>query len=173
MKKILVIVLSVLCIFALASCANKKTEEEPAVGMPNPWEETDAKGFVEKSGLDLNVPEGAENVIYRVLTETKLGEMQFTLNGVEFNARIKSVGEWEDLSGIYVTWDSTEDCEISYCSGKLMTGKLDGKTVELVEWFDIVPGVMYSLSCSDTDLDGLDIIAVAEQVFKPMQGNAG
>ena len=99
--------------------------------------------------------------------------MRFTLNGVEFIARIKSVGEWEDLSGIYVTWDSTEDCEISYCSGKLMTGKLDGETVELVEWFDIVPGVMYSLSCSDKDLDGLDIIAVAEQVFKPMQGNAG
>ncbi len=173
MKKFLVIALSVLCVFALASCANKKTEAEPTVGMPNPWEDTDAKDFVEKSGLDLNVPEGAENVSYRVLTETKLGEMRFTLNGVEFIARIKSVGEWEDLSGIYVTWDSTEDCEISYCSGKLMTGKLDGETVELVEWFDIVPGVMYSLSCSDKDLDGLDIIAVAEQVFKPMQGNAG
>lgn len=173
MKKVLMIVLSVLCVLALASCANKKAEEESTVGMSNPWEDTDAEGFVEKTGLDLNVPEEAENVIFRVLTETKLGEMRFTLDGVTYNARIQYTDEWEDLSGIYVSWDSTEDCEVSYCSGKLMTGKSDGETVKLVEWFDIVPGVMYSLSCSGKDVDGVDVVAVAEQVFRPMQGNVG
>ncbi len=173
MKKILIFVFSVAAAFALVSCANKQTETvEPTVGMANPWEETDAEGFVQKSGLDLNVPEGAENVIYRVLTDEKLGEIQFTLNGNEYTARVKGTAEFEDLSGIYVTWDSTEDVEVSYCSGKLMTGKNGDETVQCVEWFDVVPGVMYSLSTSGKDLAGLDITAVAEQVFKPMQGNA-
>ncbi len=174
MKKILIFVLSVAAAFALVSCANKQAETvEPTVGMANPWEETDAEGFVQKTGLDLNVPEGAENVVYRVLTGEKLGEIQFTLNGSECAARIKAAAEWEDLSGMYLTWDSTEDVEVSYCSGKLMSGKNNGETVQLVEWFDVVPGVMYSLSASGKDLNGLDLTAVAEQVFKPMQGNAG
>ena len=39
-------------------------------------------------------------------------------------------------------------------------------------WYDIVPGVMYSLSVYSTDLDGLDLTAVAEQVYVPVQGDA-
>ena len=31
---------------------------------------------------------------------------------------------------------------------------------------------MYSLSVSTTELDGLDLVAVAEVVYSPMQGDA-
>ncbi len=43
--------------------------------------------------------------------------------------------------------------------------------MELCLWYDRVPGLMYSLSVYTTELDGLDLTAVAEQVYIPVQGN--
>jgi hypothetical protein len=45
--------------------------------------------------------------------------------------------------------------------------------VMAVLWFDAAPGLMYSLSAVGADLNGLDPLAVAEQIFVPMQGDAG
>ena len=39
-------------------------------------------------------------------------------------------------------------------------------------WYDAAPGLMYSLSVGTTDPDGLDLTAVAEQVYVPMQGES-
>lgn len=51
--------------------------------------------------------------------------------------------------------------------------KGENESVDVCIWYDVVPGYVYSLSTRGADLDGFDITAIAEQVYKPMQGNVG
>ena len=147
------------------------TEQPEDVGMINPWIDTTAEQLTELSGLSFGVPEGAENVIYRWLEADQLAEMQFTLDGDEYCARIQPAAEVMNISGMYFAWDHEEAVQINHCEGTLglaQTGSEDW--VELCQWFDAAPGLMYSLSVSTTDSDGLDLTAVADMVYLPVQG---
>ncbi len=174
MKKfaVMIFILIWTLMFCLAGCKPKAAPEPTReAGLANPWVETDWEGLIRKTGLDLNVPEGAENTAFRVNESEKMGEMSFTLNGLKMNARVKAASEFEDISGMHYTWDHVDDTARRWHQEKLMRGKDGENTVDVFLWFDVVPGVMYSLSCSAPDLDGFDITAVAEMVYKPMQGN--
>ena len=147
------------------------TEQPEDVGMINPWIDTTAEQLTELSGLSFGVPEGAENVIYRWLEADQLAEMQFTLDGDEYCARIQPAAEAMNISGMYFAWDHEEAVQIKHCEGTLglaQTGSEDW--VELCQWFDAAPGLMYSLSVYTTDPDGLDLTAVADMVYLPAQG---
>ena len=148
--------------------------DEPVVGMSNPWTETSAEGLMEALGLGFTVPEGAENVSYYMLEEEDLAEMEFDLDGMTYTARIRPAAEWTDISGMYYEWDNTmEDFTIGHCpawEGRAVAGE---GTADLCLWFDIVPGLMYSLSTvSEDDLDGFDLTAIAAQVYAPVQGDS-
>ena len=152
--------------------------EQPAglVGMANPWEDMTAEQLQEASGLTFFVPEGAENVIYRYLRSEGLIEMQFTLDGNEYCARMVRAqlqnGELMDISGMYFAWENEEEVTVGHCKGTIGQAQTGSEEyVELCLWYDVVPGLMYSLSVYTTDLDGLDLTAVAQQVFIPAQGN--
>ncbi len=151
-------------------------ETEGYAGMANPWEETDAEGFVQTLGLELNVPEGAENVSCRMLKEDGLGEIGYILNGIDYIARIKASGSWEDISGLLYgnNWEKEEECKVDYCEG--ITRQVKDETLGIMikncMWFDAVPGIMYSLTAEADDVEGVDIAAEAEKVFLPMQGDS-
>ena len=178
--------MTALCLSAflllLAACGKKEAPAEttqaaaPAgafAGLANPWTDTDYDGFKEMTGLDLLVPEGAKEVIFRVLKEENLGEMRFTLSGLSYTARIKPCAAFEDISGLYYTFEKEEDCKVGWCEGKIKEAK-DGKdTVKVCLWCDMAPGIMYSLSVQGPDLAGADLPAVAALVYKPMQGDVG
>ena len=179
MKKML-FVMVVLCaamIFTAAFGQAEKDGEKPAVGLANPWVETDPDGLMQTLGLQFEVPEGAEDVVYRMNESAKLAEMQFTLNGVPLTARIKPAGtEIEDISGMYYDWEYEEMAKGPYArrwfQEKMMAAHDGEDTVEVYLWFDMVPGLTYSLSAKAPDLDGFDIIAVAEAVYHKTQGDA-
>ena len=147
------------------------------IGMENPWLDLSAEELMQLSGFEFALPEGAEDVIYRYLPEENLAEMQFSLFGDEFCARIQPAaleyGQLMNISDIYLPMENEEEITVKHCYGRIgqsQTGSEDW--VELCLWYDIVPGVMYSLSVYSTDLDGLDLTAVAEQVYVPVQGDA-
>ena len=151
------------------------TGEEKYTGMANPWSETDADGFMKAVGISLKLPEGAEDVSWRVLEESSLGELIFTLNGQEYTARVCPSGVWEDISGLfYSQWDSDESCKVDYCEGTLRTVKDEsmGYTVCSCLWFDPVPGLMYSVTAEAEDPASADLLNVAEAVFLPAQGDS-
>ena len=151
-------------------------EATESVGLANPWEEMTEEELTQTAGVTFGVPDGAENVVYRWLESETLAEMQFTLDGDEYCARIKpaalEAGQLENISGMYYAWENEESVAIGSCEGTIgqyMTGSEEW--VELCQWYDAAPGLMYSLSVYSTDLDGLDLAAIAQTVYVPMQGD--
>ena len=150
---------------------------DPVVGLPNPWSDMSAAELLEASGLSFGVPEGAENVIYRFLGSEHLAEMQFTLDGDEYCARIRPAaledGELMEISGMYFAWDHEEEVTVHHCRGIIGIAQCGTEDwAERCLWYDAAPGLMCCLSVSTTDPDGLDLTAVAEQVYIPVQGDA-
>ena len=170
MKKILAMLLA---LGALLTGALGAAGEADGVGMANPWVETDAEGVMQMVGVEFGIPAGAENISYSVLEVESLAEMRFTWNGLEYTARIKPCAAFEDISGLYYDeWLAEDPCEIQWCEGVCRRAQDDMGTVDVCLWFDVAPGIMYSVSTSAADLDGFDIQAAAEQLFVPMQGDA-
>ncbi len=143
--------------------------------LANPWTDLTAEQLEQASGVAFGVPEGAENVLYRYLPAEGLAEMQFTWNGGEYAARILPValqeGQLMNISGMYFAWENEEAVTIGRCPGTIGQAQCGSEDwAELCLWYDMAPGLMYSLSVSTTDIDGLDLTAIAEQVYIPMQG---
>ena len=178
MKTLALVMTLALCAPAAAAVGeSKESATGETTGLINPWTELTEKELEKVSGVSFNVPEGAKDVVYRWLEEDNLAEMQFVLGEDEYCARIKpdslKVGELDDISGMYFKWEHEEEVTIGHCPGTLSLAK-DGSEdyVERCLWYDLAPGLMYSLSVNTIDPDGLDLTAVAEMVYEPMQGDA-
>ena len=143
----------------------------------NPWVDLTQEQLAEVSGLSFNLPEGAENASWRWLESERLAEMNFTIDEDEYCARVQpdalEEGQLDNISGMYFDWENEEEVTVGHCPGTLgmaQTGSSDW--VELCLWYDAAPGLMYALSVYTTDPDGLDLTAVAEMVYSPVQGDA-
>ena len=140
-----------------------------AVGMPNPWQEMTAEELEAACGQAFGLPDDAENPVYRYLPDMGLAEMQFTFSGDEFNARTQAAEEPMNISGMYYEWENEEAVQIGNCAGvfgEYKTGSTEW--VQLIQWYDAEKERQYCVSVYSTDPDGLDLAAVAEQVF-PVQ----
>ena len=162
------VMMAVLC----AGCGAAATQETTEVALPNPMEEVTAQVLMDRLGFEFKVPQGAENVKYFII-DKEMAEMQFTFNGVNCIARIKPTAEYEDISGMYYEWTSKEKGKVGYCDADIMRYQGKDITVDACLWFDVAPGVMYSVTGDGQDLDGFDIQAIAEQTYVPTQGDAG
>ena len=147
------------------------------VSIANPWVTLSEEALFEASGVRFGVPEGAEDVTYQWLESDGLAEMQFMMFNEEFCARAQPAeleeGQLMEISGIYMGWDYEDEITVGGCYGTIglaQTGSED--YVELCQWYDAAQGMMYSLSVYSRDPDGLDLVAVAEMVYAPMQGDA-
>ena len=141
-----------------------------AVPLVNPWEEMTAEQLASESGLSFGMPEGAENVVYRYLRSDEMAEMQFSWAGGEYCARIRPMvlEDWDfyDISGMYYEWKTEEPVNVGPCAGSLSQAlQDDGVWVERCLWYDADAKRMYSLSVTAEDVDGLDLTALAEQVY--------
>ena len=97
--------------------------------------------------------DGIEEIIhYRPKIEEKSGKINLCI--VTYNNGVQTLYDEEEVS-------------IGKCTGTIgqaQTGSED--YVELCQWYDADQGLQYSLSVYTTDVDGLDLAAVAEQVYK-------
>lgn len=194
MKKIVLVASAAVLAFGLFALVGCGKDDEGEAGMPNPMTEVDADGLVEATGIALVAPEGATDVQYFTIDladGSKIGEMRFTLDGVEYAQRAKMTDLTEfpmdiisagkasmdgeeltyvtELSGMYYTWDSGTMQQVSYCDAQCFTNKKDKAGV--IMWIDVVPGIIYSVSATDgATTEGLT--AAANAAFVPMQGDA-
>ena len=107
-----------------------------------------------------------------MLEGEKMEQMTFEIEGVSYCARAKA-GENEDISGMYYDWEQEENSMVAYCDAVIKTAMAGDEKAEGCIWYDMVPGVAYSLSTLCNKDENSDIRAVAEQVFVSLQGDAG
>ncbi len=131
MKKLLTVILSIsMALMVLTSCKQAlkpaasptvaptliasqepSPTAEPLVGIPNPIKEVDGAASLEQVGASIEAPEGAENARYFVIdSEPKLAEIQFTLDGVEYNYRAAVTSE--DITGVYNEFNAPKELEV-------------------------------------------------------------
>lgn len=154
------------------SGAEISSSEEIMTGLANPYEEVSEEEMTARIGFYLGIPENATNLSYVVINGANIGQVTFDLDGYTYTARVKATADYEDISGYYYDWTSQEDINVSWCEGKYCRYEGEDIKIAVCTWCDIVPGVSYSLSVEGNNLDGVDIVNVANQVFVPMQGDS-
>ena len=210
MKKLTWLALGVAMVLAFSACGKKeepvsepvkeevaapakeeeKEAEEPAkeedkktenAGMANPWTESDKQGVLDATGFEMTAPEGATDVAYSYMKDSKMAQMTYKLDGADWTYRIQPANELTDISGMNYEWTSKDDGKVKGLEAKYLTysdakegqDTIDGANgVQVVNWYDPAAGVTYSLSATGNDLNGMDIQVYAENVYVPLQGNA-
>lgn len=153
--------------FLLAGCAGKKAEEPEPIGMPNPWQYEVAPEEIQKMvNESFTVPEDAENVVYGIMESEKLAEVQFDMDGVSYCARMEPADKFTDISGIYATWDSEESEQINGINATYRRSITEEEWYDNILFYDSDKQMMYSISADAPDLDGFDLLPVAETVFE-------
>ena len=148
---------------------------EASAQIANPWTQSDRQGVADATGFEMTPPEGAENVAYSYTEADSLAQMTYELNSDKWTYRMQEADELTDISGMYYTWDAEEKGEVSGREAIYYSyGGLDnaGDDIQVVNWYDAVTGVTYSLSAVGSDLNGMDIQAHAESLYVPLQGEA-
>ena len=161
MKKLFLMMLALLVL--LGGTAPAET------GVANPWSQTTAQGLMDALGLQLGLPDGATNVSWQMMEEAQMGQVQFTWQGMDYTARIAPTEAFEDISGLYYTWEAEDEYEVGRCKGVVRRAHDGDNTVDVCLWYDDLTGLMYSVSAAAADLDGFDITAVAQKLYIPMQ----
>ncbi len=153
---------------------NPDTEICSGVEMVNPWREiseAEAKALFPQSVV---IPEGAVDAEWRILDSAAdpsgmpgaLVQLSFILDGTCFTAREQLTGDPEaDISGMYYDWiyqldDTLKNWGESPCHLYRFFGE-EGYA-DLCTWYDAESGTSYSVAVTADDLDGFDLIAIAE-----------
>lgn len=157
---------------ATPETTSQVTETQENTEMANPWVESDQGAIKEKLGFEMKAPDGSKDISYSANKSEGMAELRFTdETGTKFTYRMQATPEFADISGLNYKWDITDDQKVAGCDGKTMRVKADGETIDLLLWYDVDSGVMHSLSATAPDLDGFDIVAVAENLYTPAKGN--
>ena len=158
-----------------------EAEESAEVGMANPWTDSDQQGVLQAMGFDMTSPEGATDVKYSYSESLGIAQMTYELDNASWTYRMQSASELSDISGMEYEWTDVQDGQVAGLEAKYYaysdatedTEYIDNVfAVQVVDWYDAAPGVLYSLSVSGTDINGLDIQVFAEQLYTPLQGDA-
>lgn len=164
-RRILAVLLILAALFMVTGCgAAPKTENAQVI---NPMKEVSFEEMVESVGIPLYAPDYAKDIHYFTITDgdTVIGQMDFTLDGKAYTYRTTSADlDAAELSGIHFTKFTESYAEVSYAEGKILT---EGNTSVLF-WEDQVPGVRYSLSCTECE-DPTVLLEIAENTFRSLQ----
>lgn len=126
-------------------------------------------------GYELAVcPSGAQNVSYNVcrIGELTVGETVFSLGGVNYSFRMASspdsFGSFPDISGLDGSFSILLEDSVVWCPAVLSYNEGgEGKII----WFDVVPGMVYSLSM-DSSASRTALMSAALALFEPAQGDS-
>ena len=155
---------------------SETSQDSDDAQIANPWTESDKQGVADATGFEMTAPAGATDVSYSYMESDSLAQLTYELDGKKWTYRMQETDALTDISGMYMDWDSEESGEVSgreavyYSCGELNNDAVED--VQLVNWYDAVTGVTYSLSATANELNGMDIQAYAEQLYVPLQGDA-
>ena len=137
---------------------------------------TTASQILRSTGLDVTVaPEEAQDITYNafLLDGLTVAETTFVLDGIRFSYRMAATTElledFKDISGMAGPFERISAGEVAWCRAKInYTLGGQGRII----WFDVVPGILYSMSM-DRDASDEVLQALANELFEPAQDSIG
>lgn len=185
MKKVVCTSLIIVIAFALGIGCGRGKKEENIDGLANPIHECTVDEMIQIVGIDIKVPEGAEDLQCSYIDgESKIAQIEFRIdknkycyratqteevsemNGVVSEEDVmkqfdEAIEAGEELSGYYEKWDQKGTVDVDYCDGVFA---IKNNYVGVITWMDEVPGIRYSISmekCSSAE----DLMKIAEMAF--------
>lgn len=148
----------------------QETQKEEPVGLANPWEyDVSPEEVKELTGGEFIVPEEASDIVYGVMKEAKLAEMNFTLGDVRYCARMEPADDFEDIAGLFYEWDA-EGVEDMGGAEALVRINLE-ENVTNVLWYD--GSMMRSMYTNGADSEGYEVVRMARIVFDVPEASDG
>lgn len=133
---------------------------------------TTASQILRATGLNVAVaPADARNITYNafLLEGLTVAETTFELDGITYAYRMAATMElgedFADISGIDSPFAESIEGQVLWCRAKL---RFDRGGRGKVVWFDVVPGILYSLSMDD-GADEAALLDLATELFVPAQ----
>ena len=165
---IMIAMITALLAFAMTGCAGKPGSAAPGADqIANPWQyEVSSDDIQQMVNETFHVPDGAEDVVYGIMESQKLAEVQFEEDGISYCARMEPADEYTDISGLYYTWDVDTDDHVSDMDATYRRSINEDACIDNILFYDANKKMMYSISATAPDLDGFDLIAVAQEVFQ-------
>lgn len=154
---------------AFADDAVTTLSATPAVGMPNPNREASVKDILTEIGVNLPAPDFANSASWFIIGGTPaIGELRFAVGGQNFVYRVAPMNNFSDISGMYYVWTDTAAAKVGYNDARISLIKGEQG---IIQWYDVVPGLMYSLSV-DTGAEGTGLAEMANTIYTPVQDEA-
>jgi len=149
-------------------------DEGEMVGLANPWIDTDADGLSAATGFNLVAPEDAAYTFYSYDENDNLAQLVYGVDERDYVFRAQATDAAEDISGNYYEWDEQQECTVGDCDATFyaVTVEADGEVInelQMVNWYDEATGTSYSLGVAGMNLDGFDILEVAETLYANAQ----
>lgn len=160
-------------IIVVEDAPEEEIYEEQGFGVPNPWVDSDEAGVLEATGFDLVAPEGATNIAYSYASSMGMAQLNFNMENAMWIYRMQPTEALEDISGIYCEWDYTGETKVAgmdameYSYASEIEGDYidDMDCTRVVNWYDSKNKVTHSLSVLGKDLNGMDTVVYAENLF--------
>ncbi len=140
--------------------------------LANPWTVSDRDSVSAATGFTIAAPEGAADVSYSYMQSEGMAQVSYTLDSIIWNYRMQFADELTDISGMEYDWTGETDGTVSGLTAKYYSFIGSDEDVQVVNWYDSVSGIIYSLSATSEDLDGMDIQTYAENLYAPQSGDA-
>ncbi len=187
MRKNIISVLAIMTVSAvtLAGCSfsvriNTQSSESTAsseqAGLANPWTKSDEQGVAKATGFDMVAPDGAADVSYSYMADGAMAQMTYELDGAKWIYRMQMTDALTDISGMEYQWIEKTDCSVSgrdaIYYGYTAADNDATKIVQVVNWYDVVTGVTYSLSATGKEFGDTEMLTYAENLYVPLQGDA-
>ena len=132
-----------LCLIMVLSGCGEKAPESGSVGVVNPVSSSSAEEILEKDGITLRLPQGAENAQWTRITvqDAVMAQVTFGLQGESLCFRAQKTAGPEDISGTYYEWGQPEGGQVPEGAPRCMVNET-GQGVLL--WY--ADGCSFSLS---------------------------
>lgn len=196
MKKILATLVAVILAFTMCACGNKAGD---GAEITNPVTECTYDEMFDKTGIDINAPEDAEDVVYAYIemeNADPIGQVEFTVEGKEYCYRAQSTAATSIMNsigddGFYMAENILNALNEGVNVGAALSGlnyewkasatidighcegiaAFNDGAAGFVSWLDVAPGILYSLGMEDGCNQDL-LMTMAEEIFVPVQGDA-
>lgn len=162
MKKIFLVLLC--CSFSLFFSCHRVEKNTKSIGMANPVKDCTPEYLLEAMGVSFNEPAESQEILYSSISDS-IAQMRFNWKGCNCIARIKSSDKMDDISGCYYDWEKEIQTKIGWCDAVIKYAVIqDGNIVAVCNWYDVVPGLLYSFSMVVPGIGPGDVSDVAELV---------